>query len=155
MLRYVAHDVAKLPAPARVCEFGSYNVNGSVRGLFVGEYIGVDLRAGDGVDVVADAATFTCEPVDVVVCTSLLEHCPYPGEVVANAERILRPGGVLILTAPNTDWQPHGVDGEGVGEEFYQGIAYDDLAQWLGAFGHFGIDYSGERQWFAVGIKSG
>ena len=37
-----------------VLECGSYNVNGSVRGLFVArEYVGLDWRPGPGVDVVS------------------------------------------------------------------------------------------------------
>ena len=37
-----------------VLECGSYNVNGSVRGLFAArEYVGLDWRPGPGVDVVS------------------------------------------------------------------------------------------------------
>lgn len=37
---------------------------------------------------------------DVVLCTEVLEHVPYPIETVQELARILRPGGKLLLTAP-------------------------------------------------------
>jgi SAM-dependent methyltransferase len=35
-----------------------------------------------------------------VLCTQVLEHTPSPARLLAECARVLRPGGVLILTAP-------------------------------------------------------
>ena len=45
---FVRRTLAMLPQRKRVCEFGSYNVNGSARPLFVGceKYVGIDTRPG-------------------------------------------------------------------------------------------------------------
>ena len=38
---------------------------------------------------------------DVILCTEVLEHIPYPNETLAEFSRLLKPGGKLILTAPS------------------------------------------------------
>jgi SAM-dependent methyltransferase len=38
---------------------------------------------------------------DVALCLQLLEHTPYPEKVVGEIARVLRPGGILFLSAPN------------------------------------------------------
>jgi SAM-dependent methyltransferase len=49
----------------------------------------------DGKKLPFEAATF-----DTVVCMEVLEHTPEPAALVAEMARVLRPGGVVILTAP-------------------------------------------------------
>lgn len=39
---------------------------------------------------------------DVVVLGEVLEHLRFPAEVIAEARRVLRPGGLLIGSVPNT-----------------------------------------------------
>lgn len=53
-------------------------------------------------DVYGDAAAMPVRTssVDTVLATELLEHVPDPGAVVAEFARILRPGGLVITTAP-------------------------------------------------------
>jgi hypothetical protein len=66
---------------SRVLEFGSLDINGSVRDLFNADiYLGVDLQGGPGVDIVADAMFFD-HPIkfDCVVCCEVLEHAKYLG----------------------------------------------------------------------------
>jgi SAM-dependent methyltransferase len=107
--RYVERE-ARLRGPfGSVLEIGSRDINGTPRPYFPGaEYVGLDLRAGPGVDVVADASTW--EPdreYDCVVSTECLEHAPRWADVLATAARALRPGGVLILTAATDPRAPH------------------------------------------------
>lgn len=96
-------------------EVGSRNVNGSVRQLFRGEYLGIDREAGAGVDLVADIET---EPLTVwngtwrtVVSTEMLEHTLRPELALRNMARAARLDGALILTCRGYDrrgaWEPH------------------------------------------------
>lgn len=92
-----------------VLEVGSYDENGSVRPLFeqrgCGKYIGVDMRVGPGVDHVMQAAHlgFKDDTFDLVVSTEMLEHDPRPWLSVIEMARVLRPGGMLLLSARGYD----------------------------------------------------
>jgi SAM-dependent methyltransferase len=79
------------------------------RGLFAGhvdEHVGIDFvpseRDPDAVDIIAGAYDIPLpdEQADTVLMTSVLEHLEEPERGVAEAFRLLRPGGHLILTAP-------------------------------------------------------
>lgn len=99
-----------LPDPhgMQVLEVGSYNENGSVRPLFDGcaSYIGVDTRDGLGVDKVIEARDpYPFEPrqFDLVVSTEMLEHALDPWHAIDQMARVLRSGGILILTCRGFD----------------------------------------------------
>lgn len=127
---FAAQQSHRCPRGGRVLEYGSYNVNGSVRDLYAhaGWYVGIDLRPGPDVDVVSTAANYTPpEPVDVVICCESLEHDPEPDATIAAAWDALKPGGWLILTAASHTRTPHGCDGGAVGTEHYQAVHPDDL----------------------------
>ena len=49
---------------------------------------------------------FRDETGDTVVCLQVLEHVPQPARLLAEIKRVLRPGGVLLLTAPHI-WGVH------------------------------------------------
>lgn len=133
-----------------VLEFGAFDVNSSeqglnIRPLFDGctSYTGVDIREGPGVDVVAKAEAYTPEkPVDVVVTTEMLEHHPKPEAVIKQAHAILKPGGLLIITAAAPERAPHGNDGGEVGKEHYQNIDPADLAAWLEVWDDVRIEHN-------------
>lgn len=130
--RFNAECARRLGPRRRVCEFGSYNVNGSVRSLFQGTYVGIDVRPGPEVDMVADAKEYgEDESFDLVICNSVLEHEAEPWRVIENAIRILSPDGVLILCAPLVGYPKHGVDGGALVEEWYSEIKHDELIDWL------------------------
>lgn len=81
-------------------EIGSRHINGSVRELFRGPYVGMDMLPGDGVDVVAraDRIPFDRARFDLVITTEMLEHDPFPWKTLPEIARVLRPGGHLVLT---------------------------------------------------------
>ncbi len=77
----------------------------------VSRYVGVD-RAGaviDGVEVVsgdAHALPFGDGAFDAAVSFQALEHVERPGECVREMARVLRPGGLAVITVPGV-WALH------------------------------------------------
>lgn len=65
-------------------------------------YVGGEIAPTDNTDVVLDAISLpiACGSVDVVLAVEILEHVAEPRLLVAEAARVLRPGGRLILTVP-------------------------------------------------------
>lgn len=90
-------------------ELGSYDVNGSLRCIFSGPYVGVDMRPGPGVDVVATAAEvpLRSEYFDVCVCTEMLEHDAFFWLSAVEMHRLLRPGGILLLSTRGFKFPQH------------------------------------------------
>jgi SAM-dependent methyltransferase len=42
---------------------------------------------------------------NVVIATAVIEHVPDPDKAMCEAKRVLKPGGILILTAPDPAWE--------------------------------------------------
>lgn len=95
---------------APVLEVGSRNVNGSVRDICpVTPYFGIDIVAGQDVDQVYDGDTipFPRESFATVICTEVLEHARRPWRLAEEIMRVLRPGGVALITARSTGFVYH------------------------------------------------
>ena len=62
--------------------------------------IALDIRRGPGVQVIGDAQALGIggAAFDVVLCTEVLEHLPEPQKAIDEFERVLKPGGTLLLT---------------------------------------------------------
>ena len=87
--------------PSKVVEFGSLNINGSIRDHFsCADYIGLDWRQGPGVDLIclAHKAPFAPESVDTVVSASMLEHDPYWEKSLSKIAEVMRPNGFMGVT---------------------------------------------------------
>jgi hypothetical protein len=121
-----------------IYEVGALDINGSVRGLFGGPYVGIDLHPGRGVDVVGDARVYVpaFQPA-TIVCCEVLEHTPHAAALLAHLGTVLAPGGVLILTAAGPRRAPHsGLDGGPLrAGEYYGNVTPNALARWLDAAG--------------------
>ncbi len=64
--------------------------------------IGLDLYDFDGVDLCAraDRLPFKDGTVDLLISTTAIEHMLGTEQVIAEMQRVLRPGGLLFVTAP-------------------------------------------------------
>jgi len=76
----------------------------------VDKYIGVDWPSSTGlngrVDILATSTglPFKSDSFDTVLCTEVVEHVPETLQFFKELNRVLRPGGHLILTAPQICW---------------------------------------------------
>lgn len=63
-----------------------------------------DFNPGPGVDFTADvsALPFADASYDIVLSTQVLEHVQDPAKVVHEMARVLKPGGLLFLTTPQS-----------------------------------------------------
>jgi SAM-dependent methyltransferase len=95
--------------PIKILDFGAGGSPYSV--LFPNsQYSRADIAPGTGMDFLvypdgttnAPSATF-----DLVISTQVLEHCVDPNLYLSECERVLRPGGKLLLTTHGT-YQDHG-----------------------------------------------
>ena len=91
-----------------ILEVGSYQVPGqealaNLRPLFPGrKYIGMDVRPGPGVDLVADVEELpqASSSIGTVVALSTFEHVPHFWRGFDEVRRVLRPDGVLVVSVP-------------------------------------------------------
>ena len=157
--KFVQKMLTMLPSRKSVVEFGSRNVNGSVRQLFkdAEQYIGVDLREGPGVDVVANASLWhdNGRRFDTVVTTEMLEHAPDNGKIIANVLRLLKPRGVFLLTAATDPRHPHSAieGGDLRPGEYYKNVNLEELCQSLSAFYFSLVDTSVTGDVYALAVK--
>lgn len=103
--RFLIDHVSQIPAQQLVLDLGGHK--GRARGMFdIAAYpievVCVNITSEKGADIVADAAAVALQDnrFDVVVCAELLEHVPDPKPVLAEAWRLLKPGGRLLITVP-------------------------------------------------------
>src|SRR5450432_3435038 len=76
-------------------DFGKYTGQGDV-GIQMGEWNNSRL------DIVSDilAIPLPDNSVDAIMCTEVFEHIPDPIRAITEFNRLLKPGGYLIVTAP-------------------------------------------------------
>lgn len=94
-----------------VLDIGSLDINGNNQYLFDNcLYLGLDIGEGRNVDIVCKAhellmpdATF-----DVIISTSTLEHDRYYPQTLQNAHRLLKPGGLILMTVAGEGHGEHG-----------------------------------------------
>jgi SAM-dependent methyltransferase len=112
-----------------VLDIGSLDVNGNNIDFFTNvDYIGIDLQAGPNVDVVCWAHTYdTDKRFDVVISTECLEHDPHMEATIDNMVRLLKSGGLMIITAATTGRAVHGPGPLLNGKEFYKNVTIEDL----------------------------
>lgn len=94
--------------PGPIYEFGSYQVEGqedyaNLRDYFPGKrFVGCDMRAGLGVDRVEDVTDIQLpdETAGTVLCIETFEHVFEVRKAFDEVYRLLKPGGLFIITSP-------------------------------------------------------
>ena len=113
--RLVAKAAAEISANDLVLDAGAGE--GQYRHFFAHtRYVGVDLAVGDstwnysGLSAVntLERLSFPDDTFDVALCTQVLEHVSEPEGVLREIQRVLKPSGKLILSAPQS-WHEHQV----------------------------------------------
>lgn len=89
-------------------ELGTYTtwpeekVNEYIKDQNIGDFIRLDFNAEFGPDIAANvcALPFADSSIDRVSSNSLFEHVAYPHDIIREAYRVLRPGGILYTAVP-------------------------------------------------------
>lgn len=114
-------------AELAVLDIGGRNINGSPRAMFPNaDYTTLDISPGEGVDIVADAATWTPDRrYDLVIACEVFEHTDAWPQICATAHKACRKGGRFITTMAGPGRVPHSaVDG---GSTLYLGEHYANV----------------------------
>ena len=110
VLQFIDRICKENPAlrTGKTLEIGSMNVNGSVSHHF-SDYTGLDMRPGPNVDIVSNGhdIPFPNEHFDLVLTLETLEHDNRFWVTLLEIWRILKPGGMAIITVPNIGFQRH------------------------------------------------
>jgi len=68
---------------------------------------------------------------DFILCTEVIEHTTHPEKVIANIKRLLKPGGIAIVTLPNAmsypfflTWLSHKLKGKPIDGELRDHLKY-------------------------------
>lgn len=111
VLDYVTRQIAgRCLSDKKTLDLGALDVNGTIRNLFTGYYVGVDMIGGHNVDVVANGHNlpFADASFDVVVCMEMFEHDDEFWRSLAEIGRVLRDGGWFIYTTRGNGFGYHG-----------------------------------------------
>lgn len=120
----------------QVLEIGSLDINGSVRVFFENcNYVGVDVGAGPGVDVVAQGQDLTYDTgmFDVTISTEVFEHTAHWKEIFLNMHRMTRSQGLVVFTCASTGRREHGTrrttprDAPLLQTDYYKNLTQDDF----------------------------
>jgi SAM-dependent methyltransferase len=91
----------------QIVEIGSQNVNGGLRDIFETPYtnfVGLDFVNGLGVDHVLEdpyKIPYSDNSVDVILCSSVLEHSEMFWVLFLEMVRVTKPGGLIYINAPS------------------------------------------------------
>jgi hypothetical protein len=139
----------------KVLEFGSLDINGSVRHMFnAKEYVGVDVGPGRGVDVVCEAQNYEAPSgsYDVTISAECFEHNPYWQDTFFNMIRLTRAGGLVIVTSAAWGRAEHGTTKTTPGDaplipwkDFYRNLAIYDLTSSVDLDSRFATWFCGEN----------
>lgn len=86
----------------KVLDVGAGEISRYDQYFHASEYVRMDVRHGEKVDIVgsADDIPLEDETFDAVVCTQVFEHLEHPEKSAKEICRVLKPEGFLLITAP-------------------------------------------------------
>jgi SAM-dependent methyltransferase len=140
-INFIKTDLHGLISDATIYDIGSEDPGATLRNEFKGlchKYVGVDWRAGANVDIVSLAHELQLPDgsVDCFVSTECLEHDPHAEATFANMIRMVKPGGLIAITAAGPTRAVHGQ--EYVLDGHYQNITLDFFESQRDKFQVFG-----------------
>ena len=93
-----------------ILEIGSYNVNGTIRDIFVNQrYVGIDVKSGPCVDIVYDGLNLDIqEKFDLSISCECFEHNPYYLENFKKMIELTKNDGVVVFTCASLFRKEHG-----------------------------------------------
>jgi SAM-dependent methyltransferase len=100
----------------KIIDIGSMNINGTLRDVCptMASYVGIDMMAGPGVDVVVSDPykfPFEDESFDIAVATSCFEHDPMFWVTFNEIMRLVKSGGYAYINTPsNGFYHGHPID---------------------------------------------
>lgn len=127
----------------KVLEIGSADVNGTIRPFFQGsDYIGVDICAGKGVDLVGygDKVDLGNLHFDLTISCECFEHNPQWIETFLNMHRMTKNDGFLVFSCASRGRPEHGTTRtsplqspgtQSVGWDYYRNLNKKDFVQAL------------------------
>lgn len=150
----------------KVLDVGSLDINGNNRHHFYcSEYTGIDVGEGPNVDLVVPGNQefpFDSNIFDVVISTECMEHNEHYMTTIGQMYRVLKPGGVMIMTMAGHKRPEHGTKrSDPVAsphtQEYYKNIYLQDLSHilwWEEGFFPFCFEYGGAYDLYFYGIKT-
>ena len=150
--KFVAEVRSRFPEffeRAKVLEVGSWTYNDTIRTLFHScDYVGADVAGGPDVDLVVPGQDlgFPTGHFDVVISCECFEHNPFWLETFLNMARMLRPGGLFVLTCASTGRGEHGTSRTSPGAsltaveqhpDYYQNLSKRDFERRITLENHF------------------
>lgn len=123
-----------------VIEIGSLNINGTLRDIFNRShiYIGVDLQAGSGVDVISKGheVTFQNESFDVALSSECFEHDEDWVKTFKKMIDLTKSKGFIIFSCATTDRPEHGTRRTDVGSspftlDYYKNLTEADFKEFF------------------------
>jgi ubiquinone/menaquinone biosynthesis C-methylase UbiE len=94
---HLEHFLKPYASESEVLDVGS---GGSSYSRYFPNRLTVDIDPARQPEIVADAHAlpFAPESFELVLCTEVLEHVKNPSQVISELNRVLKPGGMLLLT---------------------------------------------------------
>lgn len=92
--------VSKYQTDKKTLEVGAFGSPSYSK--FFKNRLGIDIRPGRGVDLVASVydLPFKNDEFEVVLCLGVLEHLEEPIKAISEIKRVLKPGGRIIVSVP-------------------------------------------------------
>lgn len=170
-LAIVARYLGNYFTRCSVLEIGSLDITGSARDYFHKcQYLGLDVAAGKGVDIVCQAQEYTApsNSFDHVLSCEVMEHNPQWAATFLNMVRLCKPGGLVLMTCATTGRAEHGTSRTSaedspltvkLGWEYYRNLAREDFEGII----NFAANFSQYHFWtnryshdlYFCGIKAG